>query len=86
MNSIKISKNDANNVDENIKIILNKGNLMLSFQDLINSINSLYSRKKQYNIIIPIEQLMEKLTENLDDFLNFIYNNDKSEIFYNKNN
>ena len=86
MNSIKKSKNDANNEDENIKIILNKGNLMLSIQDLINSINSLYSRKKQYNKIIPIEQLMKKLTKNLDDFLNYIYNNGKSEIFYNKRN
>ena len=86
MNSIKISKNDENKEEENIKIILNKGNLILSFQDLINSINSLYSRKKQYNQIIPIEQLMKKLTENLDYFINFIYNDDKSEILYNKRN
>ena len=40
--------------------------IKLSLQDLKNSINSLYSKKKQYNQIIQKELLMNKLSENID--------------------
>ena len=64
MKSIKASKNTE------IKLVLNNPLIKLSLLNIKSSINSLYSKKKQYNQIIQHELLIKKLSENIDTFFN----------------
>ena len=64
MKSIKASKNTE------IKLVLNNPLIKLSLLNIKSSINSLYSKKKQYNQIIQHELLIKKLSENIDTIFN----------------
>ena len=64
MKSIKTSKN------EEIKLVINNPLIKLSLENIKSSINSLYSKKKQYNQVIQSELLIKKLSENIDNIFN----------------
>ena len=68
MDLIKISKKDDNNTTDKLNKMLNIDTMKLTLKDIKNSITSLYSKKKQYNDIIKNEILMNKLSENIDNF------------------
>ena len=64
MKSIKTSKNAE------INLVINNQLKKLTLENLKSSINSLYSKKKQYNQIIQNELLIKKLSENIDNIFN----------------
>ena len=60
------SKNELQNKHSKIAIALNKNTSKLSLNDFKNSINSIYSKKNQYNQIIQIELLIKNIENHFD--------------------
>ena len=68
MNSIEIIKKEVYNKNNVINNLLNKDSTKLTLKDIIKSINEVYFMKKQYEGIIKKELLINKLTNNIDNF------------------
>ena len=68
MNSIEIIKKEAYNKNNVINNLLNNDSTKLTLKDIIKSINEVYFMKKQYEGIIKKELLINKLTNNIDNF------------------
>ena len=86
MDSKKSSKNESLKSNNISNIITNNNTTKLTFKDIKNSINSVYSSKEQYNEIIKKELLMNKLTENIDNFFRKLNINNKYKKCFKNNN